>query len=389
MMRKKKELDIEHLNELIVLGKKILKVLFIITILAAALLAVVLFTELKLGQILLNVLSVASPLFIGFVIAWLLNPAVTKLQEKNVKRGLGSVVVFVIFLLIIFVIIKVMIPMLYRQINEFIEILPSLYLQLSNFVHDTFMKLSETGFDFTSVESKIYETIETFGVSLTTEIPSLVIGGVSSVVSSIWSLLLGLVVGFYLLIDFDGTKKVFNIVPKKYKNNFRKLMHDLDATCKDFVMGTLLISLIVTIITSIFFKIIGLPSPMLFGLICGITNIIPYIGPWIGGAIAAVVGFTVSPLVGILTVVIAFISQQIDGMILQPLIMGKTMKLHPVTIMVGLLVFGYFFGMLGMILATPIMACTKVIFNYYDSKYKIKETIVNHSNEENTIEESK
>ena len=152
MMRKKKELDIEHLNELIVLGKKILKVLFIITILAAALLAVVLFTELKLGQILLNVLSVASPLFIGFVIAWLLNPAVTKLQEKNVKRGLGSVVVFVIFLLIIFVIIKVMIPMLYRQINEFIEILPSLYLQLSNFVHDTFMKLSETGFDFTSVE---------------------------------------------------------------------------------------------------------------------------------------------------------------------------------------------------------------------------------------------
>ena len=389
MMRKKKELDIEHLNELIVLGKKILKVLFIITILAATLLAVVLFTELKLGQILLNVLSVASPLFIGFVIAWLLNPAVTKLQEKNVKRGLGSVVVFVIFLLIIFVIIKVMIPMLYRQINEFIEILPSLYLQLSNFVHDTFMKLSETGFDFTSVESKIYETIETFGVSLTTEIPSLVIGGVSSVVSSIWSLLLGLVVGFYLLIDFDGTKKVFNIVPKKYKNNFRKLMHDLDATCKDFVMGTLLISLIVTIITSIFFKIIGLPSPMLFGLICGITNIIPYIGPWIGGAIAAVVGFTVSPLVGILTIVIAFISQQIDGMILQPLIMGKTMKLHPVTIMVGLLVFGYFFGMLGMILATPIMACTKVIFNYYDSKYKIKETIVNHSNEENTIEESK
>lgn len=389
MMRKKKELDIEHLNELIVLGKKILKVLFIITILAAALLAVVLFTELKLGQILLNVLSVASPLFIGFVIAWLLNPAVTKLQEKNVKRGLGSVVVFVIFLLIIFVIIKVMIPMLYRQINEFIEILPSLYLQLSNFVHDTFMKLSETGFDFTSVESKIYETIETFGVSLTTEIPSLVIGGVSSVVSSIWSLLLGLVVGFYLLIDFDGTKKVFNIVPKKYKNNFRKLMHDLDATCKDFVMGTLLISFIVTIITSIFFKIIGLPSPMLFGLICGITNIIPYIGPWIGGAIAAVVGFTVSPLVGILTIVIAFISQQIDGMILQPLIMGKTMKLHPVTIMVGLLVFGYFFGMLGMILATPIMACTKVIFNYYDSKYKIKETIVNHSNEENTIEESK
>lgn len=381
-MRKKKELDIETLNELIFLGKKILKVLFIIMILAGVLIAVALFTKLRLGHLILNVLSVASPLFIGFVIAWLLNPAVTKLQKQNVKRGLGSVVVFVIFLLVVFVIIKVMIPMLYRQINEFVDIIPSLYLELNNFVHETFMKLNETGFDFTSIESKIYETIEAFGVSLTTKLPSLVIGGVSSVVSSIWSLLLGLVVGFYLLIDFDGMKKIFNIVPKKHKNNFRKLMHDLDATCKDFVMGTLLISLIITIITSIFFKIVGLPSPMLFGLICGITNIIPYIGPWIGGAIAAIVGFTVSPLVGILTIVIAFVSQQIDGMILQPLIMGKTMKLHPVTIMVGLLVFGYFFGMLGMILATPIMACSKVIFNYYDSKYKIKETIVNHSNEE-------
>ena len=154
-------------------------------------------------------------------------------------------------------------------------------------------------------------------------------------------------------------------------------MHELDDTCKDFVQGTLLISFIVFVITSIFFAIIGLPSPMLFGLICGITNIIPYIGPWVGGAIAAIVGFTVSPLVGILTIVIAFVSQQIDGIILQPLIMGKTMKLHPVTIMIGLLVFGYFFGMLGMIIATPTIACMKIIIMYINDKYKLKDKIVN------------
>ena len=179
------------------------------------------------------------------------------------------------------------------------------------------------------------------------------------------------------MIDFDGMKKIFNIVPKKHKNTVRKLMHELDDTCKDFVQGTLLISFIIFVVTSIFFAIIGLPSPMLFGLICGITNIIPYIGPWVGGAIAAIVGFTVSPFIGILTIVIAFASQQIDGIILQPLIMGRTMKLHPVTIMIGLLVFGYFFGMLGMIIATPSIACIKVIFIYFNDKYKLKDKIVN------------
>lgn len=376
-MRKKKELDVENLNKVINLSKKILKVFFVIVILSVILIAVILFQELKLGNIILNVLSVASPLFIGFVIAWLLNPAVTFLQKKNVKRGLGTVFVFIMFLLILFIIIKVMLPMLYSQINEFLEIIPSLFLQLSNFLHETFVKLNATGIDFNSIETRIYDAVESFGVSITTALPTYVINSVSSVISSVWALLLGFVVGFYLLIDFDGMKKAYNIVPRKHQNVVRKLMRDLDATCKDFVQGTLLISFIVFVVTSIGFKIIGLPSPMLFGLICGITNIIPYIGPWIGGAIAAIVGFTVSPLVGILTIVIAFISQQIDSMLLQPLIMGKTMKLHPVTIMVGLLVFGYFFGILGMIIATPTIACCKVIFSYVNNRYGLKDKIVN------------
>ena len=281
------------------------------------------------------------------------------------------------FLVILFLIIKFMIPMLYKQINEFIDILPSLVLQVTNFIHESFTKLNSTGFDFNTVETKIYDTLESFGTDLTTKLPGIIIGGVSSVISSIWSVILGFIVGFYLLIDFDGMKKIFNIMPKKHKNTMRKLARDLDETCKDFVQGTLLISFIVFLITSILFAIVGMPSPMLFGLICGVTNIIPYIGPWVGGAIAAIVGFTVSPLVGILTIVICFISQQIDGIILQPIIMGKTMKLHPVTIMIGLLVFGYFFGVLGMIIATPCIACMKVIIMYIESKYRIKERIVN------------
>ena len=81
--------------------------------------------------------------------------------------------------------------------------------------------------------------------------------------------------------------------------------------------------------------------------------------------------FNSKPFNWYLAGVVAFAIQQVDGMILQPLIMSKTMKLHPVTIKIGLLVFGYLFGILGMIFATPIMASVKIIASYYNEKYNL------------------
>ena len=125
--------------------------------------------------------------------------------------------------------------MLYKQINEFIEIIPSLFLQVNDIIHNIFVKLDSTGFDFSGVEDKVYAAIESLGTDPTTELPTTIINGVSSVVSSVWSVLLGLIVGFYLLVDFDGMTKVFGIVPRKYRNTVEKISHDIDDTCKDFV----------------------------------------------------------------------------------------------------------------------------------------------------------
>lgn len=371
--RKKEELDVENLNKVILLSKKILRVVFVLAILGCILLGLVLLSKLKIGSGILNVLSVVSPFFIGFVIAWLLNPLVNKISSKKVNRTLVSIIVFLIFLVLIFLIFKIMVPMLYKQINDFVGLLPGLFSSLGDYVTKIFDKLSGTGFDFSGVESKVYESVEEFGASVTTSLPSSIINGVGGIISSIGQVGLGLIIGFYLLIDYDKMGKIFDIVPKNHQENVKNIVNEIDDTCKSFVQGSLFISLIIFIITSSCFAIIGMPSPMLFGLICGVTNLIPYIGPWIGGAIAAIVAFTVSPLVGILSIVVSFAAQQIDGLILQPLIMSKTMKLHPVTIMLGLLVFEYFFGILGMIVATPAIACIKVIILHFVEKYDLKE----------------
>ena len=130
-----------------------------------------------------------------------------------------------------------------------------------------------------------------------------------------------------------------------------------------------MITLILFVVSIIGFSIIGLKSPVLFALFCAITNLIPYVGPYIGGVAAVLVGFTQSSLIGILTVVFIVITQALESNFLHPIVIGKKMDLHPVTIVVSLLIFGYYFGIMGMIVATPIVAILKVIYLHLDKKF--------------------
>lgn len=373
MLRRKNsnKIDYDNLNEVIDISKRILKVTLYLIILALVVLCIHLGKEVKIFSFIINILKVATPFFIGIVIAWLLDPIVTWLSKKKVKRTIGSSFVFLIFIAVLYLFFRLLVPMLYSQINDFVGILPSLFTKVGNFIGTTFSNLAGSGLDLSSVEQSIYDGVEKIAINLTTDLPTTVIGFMTGLVSSVGTFLIGLVVGFYLLIDFDGVKHILDFFPKKWHYSINKVCGELNTTFKAFVQGTLLIALVVTILSWILFKAIGLPSPMLFGLIAGITNIIPYIGPWIGGALAAIVGFTVSPLVGVLTIVVVFLVQQVDNIVLHPVIMSKTVHLHPVTIMITLLIFGYFWGIIGMILSTPIVAGLKIILNAIDERYEI------------------
>lgn len=387
MKLKKNGLDYDSLNTVIGISKNILKLLFAISILAVVIITIYLCKELKIFVTIGNVLKVASPLFIGLIIAWLLDPLVTKLTKKNIKRGLAAVFVFIGFILILYVMIRLIAPLLYKQINDFIGTLPSLFNSLRTGIEGFLDKLDGTGIDLVGVKTNIFKTIESLSIGLTTSLPTTLINFITGLVSSVGTFLIGLVIGFYLLIDFDGVKHVLDFVPKKYHKTISTVVGKLNGAFRDFVQSTLIISFCVMLISWLGYGIVGLPSSLLFGIICGITNIIPYIGPWIGGIICAIVGFSISPLTGVFTVLVALLVQQIDSILLQPLIMGKTMKLHPVTIMIGLLVFSYFFGIIGMMIATPIMSGIKIILNYCDEKYALRQKLNIKKNKEEMIGE--
>lgn len=372
---KKNELDYKNLNDVIYLAKNILKIMFICLILAIVVVSLILLKEIKIFAILWTIVKVSAPFFIGLVIAWLLDPLVSFLQEKGVKRPIGAVFVFFVFIIILYLFFRIMIPMLYSQLNDFISTIPNLFSSIRTWLNNFFNSFEKMGIDLTAIETNVYKSIEDLGTGLTTKVPGTFISFISALVSGIGTFLIGLIAGFYLLIDFDRMRKLVDFIPKRYRIVSLDVLDKLNDTLKNFFQGTFIIMILVSLISFIGYRLVGLPTPLLFGILCGITNVIPYIGPWIGGGICVIVGFTISPTVGILSAIVAFIVQQIDGIFLQPIIMGKTMKLHPVTIMIGLLIFGYFFGILGMIFATPILSCLKIIIKYFTDKYQFFEKL--------------
>ena len=368
--KNKDQLDVRNLNEVINLGKSILRIVFILTILALIVLATYLLKEWHILKFVKTILLVLSPFFIGLITAWLLDPVVSWLKKKGVNRVLGTIVVYLVLLGGIFFIINMMIPILSDQINEFVSSIPSILNDVKDFVSDMFDRLSHAlDFDLKSTENQIFKSLEEFGVNLATKLPDMVMNVLRSTISGGASVVIGLMLGFYMLFDFNNIQKhLLNLVPLKYRDDVHSLGNKLNESLRDFVQGTLLIMLIVFVAQSLGLTIAGLKAPLLFGLFCAITNVIPYIGPYIGGIPAVIVGFSQSPLIGIFCLVTIVIVQLVESNFLQPIVMGKTMKLHPVTIMVSLLIFEHFFGIIGMILATPIVACLKVLITFINSK---------------------
>lgn len=368
-----KSVDFKNLNEVIVLSKKILKIAFFLIIVVGIYAITMLLKEWKVFNFLYNILKILTPLFIGIVVAWLFDPLVSFFKKKGIKRGLGAFIVYVLLIGIILLILGSLIPILSAQINDFAKTIPSVLNSITGMVDNVLEKLGDiANFDVENMKTEVYSKIQGIGINLTNSLPSLTVSLVKSFFSGLGTFVVGLIIGFYLLVSFDSANDtVFGFLPQKVQNTVRDLFNEVNTSLRKYVQGTLMLASLVFGVSTIGFFISGLKAPLLFGLFCGITDVIPFIGPYIGGIPAVIVGFSQSPLTGIITLVAIVIVQFIEGNLLQPLIMSKQLKLHPVTIMIGLLVFGYFFGIIGMVIATPAIAAIKVIFNFLDEKYNI------------------
>ncbi len=377
-MKKEEEEKINkgELNEVIGLSKKILKLLYIVFIAMLILVGIIACKELLVHKIILDILKVISPFFIGFVLAWLLRPVVKKINKKINNNTLSASIVFATFVLVLIILLYFFIPTVYNEVNELVGMIPNLVERTTNKINTIFSNFQESGINLNEFKNKILDTISSYSTEIASDLPNTIISFIISLFNGIGTFGMGLIIGIYLLIDYDNIGKHFKkLYPSRIQDDIHYLTSRISVEVRKCVNGTFLVALMVLVCDSIGFALVGLRAPLLFGVICGITDLIPFIGPYIGGATAVIVGITQDPLIGIGTLIICVIVQIVENYILQPIVMSRASQTHPVLIIIALLVFGHFFGIIGMILAAPTLTLLRVILDFINEKINKKKII--------------
>lgn len=367
-----KKVDTRKLNETLDLSSKVLRILYLLLITLALYVGLMIFKETQILYFIIVILKVVFPLFIGLVIAWLFNPFVRWLESKKIKRIFGVVFTYLLIFFVLYLTLSALIPVLIEQVLEMVRMSPSIINTVRGWSLEVFSHLERYDVSLVSqIKANFFSMFENVAIDITTNIPSNLFGFISKFFSFLGTFALGLIIGFFLLTNFDNSSKLFNFIPSRHKDITLKLIGEINVSLRNYVRGAVIDAGLIFVLSSIGFWIVGLKAPALFGLFCGLTNVIPYAGPYIGGAPALLVGFTQSPVIGSLTFLVIFVIQFLEGNFLQPVIMSKTTKLHPVTILLGLLVFGHFWGIIGMLISTPLIASVKTIFMFYNERYEL------------------
>jgi predicted PurR-regulated permease PerM len=318
---------------------------------------------------------VVAPLLVAMIIVYLLNPIVTRLTARGIPRAWATILTYVLFLGAVSVGLRFMIPALADQVSAFAKTVPDLLnkaeTSLTATLHRWGVKNVKTNEIFQSLNPK---------------------GNAGSFISRIFSLtqsvlhllvvwVLGMVLAVYLLIDLPKIQRgTLALIPESRHDEIKSVLAKMGRALGGFFRGQLLVALFVGLASMLGLFIVGLPYWALVGAIAGLTNLIPLIGPFIGAVPAVFIAFTTNSSEGVLHLdpgwplaigasLALLIVQQIDNHIISPNVVARTVKLHPVTVMLGLLVGGTLVGLPGMLLAVPTIACIKILLlHFWDTR---------------------
>lgn len=331
--------------------------------------AMLIFVLQQIDFILNPIVAILTALFMPLLIAgflyYLLNPLVKMLERVKLKRTYGVVLVMLVLLGTVIFTLLLGIPMIIDQTSALIAGIPDFINQLEVYA----IRLAEEPWmqqvDFDSILMNMENWLRDVGTGLLNSFMTSV-GGAFQMVTEVAFLTITVpVILFYMLHDgkkFPGF--VESISPEQYKKNIKELLLQMDATIASYISGKGLASLVVGGMLFILYSIIGLPSAFVLSVFAAITNFIPYVGPYIGAAPAVIVGLIESPTRAILAAVSVLIAQQLDGNFLTPLFVGKTLSIHPLTVILVLLASANIAGLIGMLIGVPLFAMLKTIVVY-------------------------
>jgi len=300
-----------------------------------------------------------APILVSVFLYFLFAPIIDFLERKKIPRSIGIIILYVALILVAVISTVNVFPTLMEQFKDLVNKMPRIVDQTTNQLGLLEEWLGSQNYvEIKDIEQKIADYAVVFIGGITGGI-----GAIFSVLSNVTLIIL--TVPFILFYMFkDGhkfPKAMSRFLPPSLRNEAIHIAKETSETLASYIQGQTLVCIFVGIGTFIGYSIIGLQNALILGLVAAITNIIPYFGPFIGGAPAVIIAALISPKLALLVVLIILIVQQIDSNLISPYIMGKKLNIHPLTIILLLLFAGNFAGVMGMILAVPTYAICKVV----------------------------
>lgn len=293
---------------------------------------------------------VIALILVSLLIVYILYPLLLYFKSRfKISHGLATALVFLIFLLFCAFTVSLLIPVIYFEATALAEDFPHYVERFQEFLSWVTEQLI-----ILDIEEETREYIIGLSENLNQVLEYIAEASLQLIIGTV-DFFLVLFLVFYLLYDFQSVReKGIELIPVKSRPLASEILSIVDESVGTFIRGQIMRCFIVGVVTGLVLFIIGMPYAFLLGLIAGIFNFILYIGPYIAAVPAVLLSFsplTPSPLIVILVYVVV---QVLDGIFLAPVVLGRTVKLKPITVIVAILAGGSLAGILGMVLAVPV-----------------------------------
>ena len=323
--------------------------------------------------------TVVLPVILATIAYYLLRPILRFLEKIKIPRIWGILIIFIGAIGLITLLVFLVLPFLKIQFHNLLEEFPIYFGQLL---------VSADAFLRSSIFASYYEG---FDINVNTLLDSVqgnigkfftdTVGGIATGVTSFISALTGFILAivtvpfilFYLLKDGEKLPQlIVKLLPPRMRKDAKFIFHDADHQISSYIQGQILVAICIGIMVSIGFLIIGMKYALLLGVLAMFTSVVPYLGPLIAIIPAAIIAIVTSPLMLFKLAAVWTIVQLIDGKFISPQIMGKSLRIHPITIIFVLLTAGSLFGVAGVVLGIPGYALLKVVVNHLFKLLKLR-----------------
>jgi predicted PurR-regulated permease PerM len=362
--------------------EKILNNKFVVYTIIIFILSMTIFSLSKIGFILIPISifikTIALPIILAGICFYLFNPLVDFLERKGVKRIISILVLYIVIIGALAIIISSVIPPLKNQVDRLIDNIP----ELTHDVQHAVTNLSNNRYVEQGLQSANTD-LDKLSKDASKHLSKYVSGfssGIVNFVGTITEIILSVAVLpfilFYLLKDGKNFPNyIVKLLPNRSRSEAKFILADMNHALSAYIRGQIFVAICIGVLLFIGYLIIGLDYALLLAIIAMVTNVVPYLGPIIAIIPAIIIAFITSPFMLVKLAIVWAVVQLLEGKVISPQIMGRSLDIHPITVIFVILTAGNLFGIIGIILAVPGYAVLKVIITHIYQFIRLNSTM--------------